>query len=145
MKPILHSMIAEQYWNYYQNNRYRFLRRTQTVEFKQEDMRTWDLKKIVEQVILHFKDEGIEGIEVLYPMHSWEQTCYLERIARKFQLLLTGGSDFHGEQKPKVLIGKRQSLKLWSWNPMARHYSPSSDHIQALLLRFKYEELHAQF
>ena len=35
IKPILHSMIAEQYWNYYQSNRYRFMNRSATVNFKQ--------------------------------------------------------------------------------------------------------------
>ena len=53
--PVLHSMLAEQYWNYYQKNRYRFLRRTSTKEVKQEDMRTWDLKKIVQEVVWHYQ------------------------------------------------------------------------------------------
>ncbi|MCP5049449.1 MAG: hypothetical protein GY940_19925 [bacterium] len=55
IKPILHSILAEQYWNYYQNNRYRILRRTKTSsDFKQEDLRTWDAKRIVEAVMLHY-------------------------------------------------------------------------------------------
>ncbi len=53
-KPVLHSVQAEIYWRYYQANRYKFLNRTETVDFKQEDVRTWDLRKIVDQVIKHY-------------------------------------------------------------------------------------------
>jgi len=55
--PVLHSMLAEQYWNYYQANRYRFLKRTAIadVDVKQDDMRTWTLKKIVEETVFHYQ------------------------------------------------------------------------------------------
>ncbi len=53
--PVLHSMLAEQYWNYYQNNRWRILNRTTTsADFKPGDIRTWDARKIVEAVVLHY-------------------------------------------------------------------------------------------
>jgi uncharacterized protein YfaS (alpha-2-macroglobulin family) len=51
IKPILQSMLAEMYWRYYQQNRYLFLNRTETANFDQKDIRTWDLKKIVKEVI----------------------------------------------------------------------------------------------
>ena len=54
VKPILHSMLAEMYWHYYQSNRYQFLNRTETANFKEDDIRTWDLKKIAEQTIKHY-------------------------------------------------------------------------------------------
>ncbi len=54
-KPILQSMTAEVYWKYYQTNRYKFLNRTETVDFVPADIRTWDLRKIIEQVILNYK------------------------------------------------------------------------------------------
>jgi uncharacterized protein YfaS (alpha-2-macroglobulin family) len=55
--PVLHSMLAEQYWNYYQQNRYRMLKRTASApgETKQDDIRTWDLRKIVEEVVRHYQ------------------------------------------------------------------------------------------
>ena len=47
VKQILHSIVAELYWRYYQNNRWKILDRSQTVNFEQKDLKTWDLKKIV--------------------------------------------------------------------------------------------------
>lgn len=38
----------------------------------------------------------VDGIEVYYPKHSWmDEQCYIE-IARKYNLKISGGSDFHG-------------------------------------------------
>lgn len=51
IKPVLQSMLAEMYWRYYQQNRYLFLNRTETANFEQNDIRTWDLKKVVKEVI----------------------------------------------------------------------------------------------
>lgn len=49
--------------------------------------------------------EGLAGIEVFYPGHSdGQREQYLE-LARKFGLLATGGTDFHGGMKPGREIG----------------------------------------
>jgi uncharacterized protein YfaS (alpha-2-macroglobulin family) len=55
IKPVMYSMVAEVYWKYYQTNRYKFLNRTETVNFVPDDIRTWDLRKIVEQVIKNYQ------------------------------------------------------------------------------------------
>jgi uncharacterized protein YfaS (alpha-2-macroglobulin family) len=52
---ILHSMLAETYWSYYQQNRYRFLDRTQTVNFQNDNINTWDARKIFEETLKHYK------------------------------------------------------------------------------------------
>ncbi|HOY31646.1 MAG TPA: alpha-2-macroglobulin family protein [Bacteroidales bacterium] len=64
IKPVIHSMIAEVYWKYYQNNRYKFLNRTETVDFVPEDIRTWDLRKIVEQSIKYYQ-LSLENVDSL--------------------------------------------------------------------------------
>ena len=51
---IQHSILAELYWRYYQNNRYRFYDRTVTRNFDPSDILTWDLERIVQQCILHY-------------------------------------------------------------------------------------------
>jgi len=49
-KQIVQSVIAELYWRYYQMNRFRFLNRTQTVSFVNNDPETWDLKTLHETI-----------------------------------------------------------------------------------------------
>lgn len=48
---------------------------------------------------------GIEGIEVFHSDHKKIISDALYRFAKKQSLLITGGSDCHGENKRKVLIG----------------------------------------
>jgi len=52
---ILHSMVAQLYWSYYQSNRWRYGQRTETIEFKQDDIATWDLKTIAKATISEYK------------------------------------------------------------------------------------------
>ncbi|HAS41127.1 MAG TPA: hypothetical protein DCS93_11645 [Microscillaceae bacterium] len=54
-KPLLHSMLAQIYWQFYQVNRYRFLKRSATVNFKQDDINTWDLNKVVQETIRNYQ------------------------------------------------------------------------------------------
>ncbi|MCK4663249.1 MAG: hypothetical protein KAT68_10310 [Bacteroidales bacterium] len=54
-KSILHSMLAEMYWMYYQNNRYKFINRSTTIDFDTDDINTWDLNKIIYKIIQHYQ------------------------------------------------------------------------------------------
>lgn len=48
---------------------------------------------------------GLDGIECFYPRHTPEQTAFYLELARKYDLRVTGGSDFHGEQvKPDISL-----------------------------------------
>jgi uncharacterized protein YfaS (alpha-2-macroglobulin family) len=49
-KQILYSTKAEILWGYYQANRWVFLERTSTTNYKKEDIGTWDLRAIVDEV-----------------------------------------------------------------------------------------------
>ncbi|MEO7990591.1 MAG: MG2 domain-containing protein [Chryseolinea sp.] len=54
-KPLLHSMLAEMYWQYYQNNRYRFNERSELTNVQQDDIETWSLNKIIEETFQQYK------------------------------------------------------------------------------------------
>lgn len=49
---------------------------------------------------------GLAGIEALYSEHSPERTVTLLRMAKRLGLLATGGSDYHGQAKPDIALGK---------------------------------------
>lgn len=60
---------------------------------------------IIEKMIREFKSFGIRGIEVYHPSHSRDKTNYFYNLSKKYKMLITGGSDFHGENKFKVDLG----------------------------------------
>lgn len=50
-------------------------------------------------------DAGLQGLEVFHSEHSAENTANYGELARRFDLIPTGGSDFHGENKPRIRLG----------------------------------------
>lgn len=45
---------------------------------------------------------GVEGIEVYYSTYSEEETAFVKSLAEKYHLFPSGGSDFHGSNKPDI-------------------------------------------
>ena len=50
-------------------------------------------------------DLGIDGLETNYSSYNSETTSSLSSIAKKLDLLESGGTDYHGENKPNINIG----------------------------------------
>jgi len=48
------------------------------------------------EILLRLKELGVDGIETYYPTHSRQFRKQLIKLAEKYGLLLTGGSDYHG-------------------------------------------------
>src|SRR3989337_1862905 len=49
---------------------------------------------------------GLEGIEIFYPNHTPDIVKKYSKIAKKYNLAITGGSDFHGERRIDTPIAK---------------------------------------
>lgn len=49
-----------------------------------------------EPLILELIQKGLQGLEVYHPQHSLKMEQYYLDLCRKFNLVATGGSDFHG-------------------------------------------------
>jgi hypothetical protein len=59
----------------------------------------------LEELIQNLIKIGMRGIEVYYPEHSPEQMQRYRELANKYNLLITGGTDFHGSITPKIEMG----------------------------------------
>jgi transcription antitermination factor NusB len=57
---------------------------------------------IIEELVKY----GLQGIEVYYPSHTPQLVEKYLKIAKKYNLVVTGGSDFHGERKVDNPIAK---------------------------------------
>jgi len=54
MKPVMETILAHWYWQYFQQNSWRFINRTQTAEPPGADITTWDLPRILAEIDRHF-------------------------------------------------------------------------------------------
>ena len=52
----------------------------------------------LDELVRRLKSYGLDAIECYYPIHTPEQTAEYLTVAKKFDLYVTGGSDFHGEK-----------------------------------------------
>lgn len=48
---------------------------------------------------------GLQGMETQYPLYTPEQTALAASLAEEYGLLQSGGSDFHGANKPDIALG----------------------------------------
>lgn len=53
----------------------------------------------------YLKGLGLEGIEGIYSLHTVEDELMLKKMAKSHGLYITGGSDFHGGNKPDIDLG----------------------------------------
>lgn len=51
------------------------------------------------------KAAGLDGMETMYPLFDVDTTRAAKEIADEFELLHSGGSDFHGANKPDIRLG----------------------------------------
>ena len=57
------------------------------------------------ELIAEMKEYGLAGIEAMYSTHSPEDEEYIRKLAAECDLKISGGSDFHGTNKPGIDLG----------------------------------------
>lgn len=71
MQPVMRAVLANWYWQYFNNNRWRFMRRTQVGDaatggdaINDDDIQTWDLARILAAIDTHFQS-ALAGADLL--------------------------------------------------------------------------------
>ncbi len=59
----------------------------------------------LDTLVSSLKADGLMGIEVFYSTYSNQDVRDMQRLAAKYNLLVSGGSDFHGANKPGLDLG----------------------------------------
>lgn len=61
--------------------------------------------KKTEELVSYLKEMGLHGLEVYHSSNNQYESGKLKKLAKKYQLFPTGGSDFHGSNKPDIDLG----------------------------------------
>jgi hypothetical protein len=59
----------------------------------------------LDEILREMMSMGLKGLEVYFPQHSPEQTQRYAELARRHDLFMTGGTDFHGDIQPEIQMG----------------------------------------
>ncbi len=65
-----------------------------------------------DELILELMEYGLLGVEAIHPLHPVEKQMYYEKLAKKYGLLVTGGSDWHGKERRRNFKKLSSSLKV---------------------------------
>jgi 3',5'-nucleoside bisphosphate phosphatase len=57
--------------------------------------------------------DGLDGLEILHPSHTWDEAQRLDALATEFKLLRSGGSDWHGAADGARTIGMMRVPSAW--------------------------------
>lgn len=63
---------------------------------------TWEEQKNVISVL---KGYGLDGIEAWYPTFEKQDMDFVHKMSMKYNLLNTGGTDYHGTNRPGIVLG----------------------------------------
>jgi 3',5'-nucleoside bisphosphate phosphatase len=64
-----------------------------------------DGKEQLDELLQEMMSMGLKGLEVYFSQHSPEQAREYAELARRHDLLMTGGTDFHGDIQPEIQMG----------------------------------------
>jgi uncharacterized protein YfaS (alpha-2-macroglobulin family) len=134
LQPVLHSMLGEIYWQYYTNNRWKFLSRTQTVNFNNTDITTWDLNHLVDQSIKEYQ-LSLQHVDSLQKTAIGLYDDVLDRLpeSRKYRSTLYDflehrAIDFYSNDEPDI---SRPAYRFDIDNPA--YFSPASEFVKLKL------------
>jgi predicted metal-dependent phosphoesterase TrpH len=66
------------------------------------------LKRLLRELI----EMGLDGVEVYYPTHKGSFLKKLKALALHYNLIETGGSDYHGDIRPNTFMAGKRGLKI---------------------------------
>ena len=73
MVPLMDTLLAEWYWQYFQQNRWRFMQRTATAAQPGKDFTTWDLPRLFAEIDKQFqKALAAEKLLKATPISAWD-------------------------------------------------------------------------
>lgn len=59
----------------------------------------------LDSMVKDLKSMGLMGLEAIYTANHGMDESNMKRLARKYDLAISGGSDFHGDTKPQIDLG----------------------------------------
>lgn len=57
-------------------------------------------------LLTELKGYGLQGIEAMYSRNRGNDEAFVRKLASEYDLFITGGTDFHGANKPDLEIGR---------------------------------------
>ncbi|MDA3845381.1 MAG: PHP domain-containing protein [Vallitaleaceae bacterium] len=80
-------------------------------------------QRSIEQLLERLIGSGLDGVETIYSLHDVNQEKHISDMAKKYNLIMTGGSDYHGRNKKNIDLGVGKG-KLFVPETLLEHICP---------------------
>jgi len=70
-------------------------------------------KEEIEEEIKYLISVGLDGVERYYPSFEEKDYKFLDYLIKKYNLKISGGTDFHGKNRPEINIGSGYNNNLF--------------------------------
>ncbi len=86
-KNILENLLANLYWQYFQQNRWQFYNRTKTSEkIDKDDFRTWDLQTLFDEISIHYQNSLEQQLLLqLEDLKNFDELLILQEDSKTFR------------------------------------------------------------
>ena len=86
-KNILESLLANLYWQYFQQNRWQFYNRTKTLEkVDKDDFRTWDLQTLFDEISFHYQNSLKQQLLLkLEDLKNFDELLILQKDSKTYR------------------------------------------------------------
>lgn len=85
-RPLMEAALAHWYWQYFQQNRWRIMKRTQTETAPGEDIETWGLPRLFKEIDSHFQAALSEPERLLdVPLEEFKEVIDLGKNAQDYR------------------------------------------------------------
>ncbi len=81
----------------------------------------------LEKLVSTLKEQGLIGIEAIYSTYTPADERQIRALVEKYDLLISGGSDFHGENKPGLDLATGYG-KLYIHDDILKNIKEKADH-----------------
>lgn len=79
-----------------------------------------------DEVLPRFKEMGLDGLEVYHAKHTPNMVRHYKRLAAQNDLIVSGGSDWHGRSEPRSELGS-QKVPIWVLEKMKEYIASRRD------------------
>ncbi|WP_341220917.1 alpha-2-macroglobulin family protein [Polaribacter atrinae] len=86
-RNVLENVLANLYWQYFNENRYKFYNRTKTTnKVDENDFRTWDLETLFKEIHCHFED-SLDNTAALQKtaIYEYSEILQIEKESKKYR------------------------------------------------------------
>ena len=107
--PLLDTILANWYWHYFQNNRWRFMQRTATAQAPGKDFTTWDLTRLFTEIDRQFQAALADEDRLkATPIATFDGLLQKGSLPDSYRPTLY---DFIGQEASLFAAGRRR----WRW------------------------------